>query len=216
MKYDLVIFDMDGTVLDSLTDLAAAMNRALRESGLPERSREDLKNALGKGARWFADHAAPEDAAPQQKEEVYQRFIRFYDGNNAVHTAPYPGIPELLRELRAAGVKTAVVSNKMDPAARALSERHFGPLMDIAVGERKGVRRKPAPDAVLEVLKELDTAPERAVYVGDSEVDVETGRNAGMDVISVTWGYRDKAVLEAAGGTCFAADAAELKKQLGF
>ena len=210
MRKQLVIFDLDGTLLDTLDDLADAVNWALKQEQLPRRTREEVRAFVGNGIRNLIERAVPAGTEVAQTDRVFAGFKARYAGHCADKTRPYPGILELLARLRAEGIRTAVVSNKTDFAVQTLCRDYFPGLVDCAVGERAGIPKKPAPDSVQEVLRALKISREQAVYVGDSEVDVVTARNAGMDGILVLWGFRDRQTLERAGAKTFAATAEEL------
>ena len=210
MQKQLVIFDLDGTLLDTLDDLADAVNWALKQEQLPRRTREEVRAFVGNGIRNLIERAVPAGTEAAQTDRVFAGFKARYAGHCADKTRPYPGILELLARLRAEGIRTAVVSNKADFAVQTLCRDYFPGLVDCAVGERAGIPQKPAPDSVQEVLRALKISREQAVYVGDSEVDVVTARNAGMDGILVLWGFRDRQTLERAGAKTFAATAEEL------
>lgn len=195
MHYQLAIFDLDGTILDTLGDLAASGNYALRSCGLPERTTDEVRQFVGNGIRRYIEQAVPEGSSPETVDAVIAAFNRHYAAHSAEQTAPYPGIRAMLQALRHAGMRTAVVSNKPDYAVQPLCDRYFPGLFDAAVGEKKDVRRKPAPDAVEAVLRELGIPKEDAVYIGDSDVDIATARNAGMPCISVSWGFRTETFL---------------------
>lgn len=210
MRKQLVIFDLDGTLLDTLDDLADAVNWALKQEQLPRRTREEVRAFVGNGIRNLIERAVPAGTEAAQTDRVFAGFKARYAGHCADKTRPYPGILELLARLRAEGIRTAVVSNKADFAVQTLCRDYFPGLVDCAVGERAGIPKKPAPDSVQEVLRALEIPREQAVYVGDSDVDVLTARNAGMDGILVLWGFRDRQTLERAGAKTFAATAEEL------
>lgn len=193
----LVIFDMDGTTLDTLQDLVNAVNHTLVEFGYPERPKSELVHYFGNGSRWVWENIFGDDDAIIDK--VLPVYNAYYKEHCAIETKPYDGILDLLKTLRAKGVKTAVVSNKPDFAVQPLWQQHFPGLFDFACGERQGIRRKPYPDSCFEVLKKLNIPKEKAIYVGDSEVDVKTGLNADMPCIAVTWGFRTVPELKAAG-----------------
>ena len=199
MRYKAVLFDMDGTVLDTLGDLANVVNHVLGEFGMPLHSRAEIATYLGNGAGWLIAHAVPEGTDEGLVREILRVYQPWYDAHCAILTAPYPGIPEMMARLRDAGVKQAVISNKQDSAVRLLAAEHFPGLLEAAVGESPSVRRKPNPDAVLEALRAMGVERGEAVYVGDTEVDLETARNAGLDGASVGWGFRTEAALRAAG-----------------
>lgn len=203
MAYKLAIFDLDGTILNTLDDLADATNYALREHGCPERTVEEVRRFVGNGIRKLMERAVPEGLEEEEIDRVHQTFSVYYQQHCADKTRPYEGILPLLQHLRAAGCLTAVVSNKADEAVQPLCQHYYEGLFDFAVGERPGIGRKPAPDAVLEVLRRLQVDAAHAVYIGDSEVDIQTAANAGLDSIIVTWGFRDRAYLESQGGRRF-------------
>ncbi len=204
MKYKLAIFDLDGTLLDTLTDLMNSTNFALRQHGLRERTYDEIRAKVGHGIKNLIDRAVPEGTPEDVTAEVFQCFREHYRVHCADVTAPYPGVNELLTKLRAAGVRIGVISNKADPAVQDLMKVYFEGLVDIARGELPGVPKKPAPDGVWKMIEEFGVDRSEAVYIGDSEVDVETALNSGLDEITVTWGFRDRDVLEAAGATVFA------------
>ena len=201
MKYKAVLFDMDGTVLDTLSDLTDAMNHTLREFGMPEITRERAAAALGNGAARYLAGAVPEGTPEELQREMLSVYAPWYDAHCQIKTAPYRGIPELLARLKAAGVGLAVISNKQDTAVRQLAAEHFAGLMDFAVGESAAVRRKPNPDAVLSAMRELGAERAECIYVGDTEVDLATAVNAGIDCAAVTWGFRTREQLITAGAT---------------
>lgn len=208
--YRAVIFDLDGTLLNTLDDLAASTNAALRQFGYPERTVEEVRRFVGNGVRLLMVRALPQGEETPRFEEILAYFRQHYAAHCREATAPYPGIPALLARLRERGVRVAVVSNKFDAAVKELCHAYFGGEVEVAVGESPAVAKKPAPDAVLAAMRELGVSPADAVYVGDSEVDVETARRAGLPCISVLWGFRDRAELVAHGATHFAPDAAAL------
>ena len=210
MRYKAVLFDMDGTVLDTLGDLANACNHTLRAFGLPERTRDEVAHFLGNGAAWLISHAVPEGTAPERVQEILRAYQPWYDAHCDILTSPYPGILELMRALRAAGVRQAVVSNKQDSAVKLLAERHFPGLLDSAVGESLTVRRKPNPDAVLAALEHMGLGPEAAIYVGDTEVDMATAVNAHLPCAVVGWGFRTAEELRQHGAERIFQSAGEL------
>lgn len=197
MNYQAILFDMDGTLLDSLSDMQQAVNHTLSRFGYPPRSREEIRRFVGNGAARLIHRALPPDTEPRQEADVLAAYRLWYQAHSCVETRPYPGIPELLAALRQRGIRLAVVSNKPDETTRSLARRFFPELP--AWGQRESLAPKPAPDMVLQALAQLGVAPERALYVGDSEVDVETARNAGLALAAVDWGFRSRAQLVAAG-----------------
>lgn len=214
MHYTSVLFDLDGTLLDTLGDLTAAMNRTLTRHGLPERTRQQMRAALGNGARRLMELCAPEGLDSALFETLLAEYNADYAAHCRIETAPYPGVDALLQQLHAQGRKLAIVSNKPDEAVRALRTEFFADTVPIAVGEKTGIRRKPAPDTLLAAMAQLGADPASTVYVGDSEVDIATARAAGLPCISVLWGFRDRDLLEQAGAQQFATDADELARLL--
>ena len=211
MHYTSVLFDLDGTLLDTLGDLTAAMNRTLTRHGLPERTRQQMRAALGNGARQLMELSVPAGTDGALFETLLAEYNADYAAHCRIETAPYPGVDALLQQLHAQGRKLAIVSNKPDEAVRALRTEFFA---DTAVGEKQGIRRKPAPDTLLTAMVQLGAERTSTVYVGDSEVDIATARAAGLPCISVLWGFRDRDVLEQAGAQQFAADTGELARLL--
>ncbi len=210
MNYEAVVFDLDGTLLYTLEDLYLATNHALAACGLPPRTREEVRQFVGNGYRRLARLASPEGTPDAVQEQVLSAFNSYYIVHDQDHTEPYPGIPQLLEQLRAAGIKLAVVSNKGDAAVQDLMDHYFPGTFQAQAGEREGVRRKPAPDTVNAVMAHLGLSPADIVYVGDSEVDVATAANVGCDCIAVTWGYRSVETLREAGATTLAHSCDEL------
>ena len=206
------IFDLDGTLLDTLDDLAASTNYALRAFGLPERSRDEVRRFVGNGVRRLMQQAVPDGESDPRFEEVLATFRKHYLHHSMDTTQPYPGIMPMLARLREEGHATAVVSNKFDAATKQLCAHFFADTIDVAIGEHEaeGIRKKPAPDTVLEALRVLGVGAEGAVYVGDSEVDIATARNSGLPCVSVLWGFRDRDFLEAHGATDFITTPMEL------
>ena len=195
MRYELAVFDMDGTILNTLDDLTDATNHALRTFGYPEHSIEEVRFFVGNGLAKLIERATPEGTSEEERAKVRAEFMTYYKVHSADKTGPYPGINDLLQKLRAAGVKTAVVSNKPDVAVRELVKTYYDGLFDAAVGDMEGQAVKPAPDMCLKVFKELGMGPENAVYIGDSDTDIMTARNAGLDEILVSWGFRGREFL---------------------
>lgn len=211
MKEYAIIWDLDGTLLDTLDDLTASTNAALLAHGYAPRTRAEIRRFVGNGVKNLISRALPTPDRPDF-DAVFADFRVHYAAHCNDRTCPYPGILPVLDRLHAQGIPMAVVSNKLDSAVRELCELHFGSLIDVAVGECEGIRRKPAPDTVFRAMELLGVR--RAVYVGDSEVDVATARNAGLPCICVSWGFRSEAELRAAGAQVIAADADALMKCL--
>lgn len=208
--YKLAVFDMDGTILDTLEDLKDSTNFALEKCGYPTRSYDEVRRFVGNGIRKLIERAVPEGLTTEQIDRVHEVFTEHYKVHCADTTKAYDGIKPLLEKLRASGVKTAVVSNKADYGVQELCREYFDGLFDYAVGEREGIRRKPAPDAVNEALRVLGMSKSEAVYIGDSDVDFETAKNAELPCISVLWGFRDEEFLREKGATLFVRDPAEI------
>lgn len=214
MKYKLAIFDMDGTILDTLVDLANAVNYALAQSGKPQRSLLEVRSYLGNGMINLIRLSAPEGTSQAELDEIRGIFTEYYKAHCKDNTKPYAGIVELIEELRQQGMLTAVVSNKPDFGVQLLVEQHFPTSFDYAVGERAGIAKKPAPDSVNAVLAKLNIDRKDAVYIGDSEVDLATAKNAEMDDIIVTWGFRDEDYLLEQGPTTLVHNVEELRQAL--
>ena len=195
-----VVFDLDGTLLDTLGDLAGSVNYALRKHGLRECSLQEVRSFLGNGLVRLMQNAVKNAVEGVAFEEVFQTFRSHYLEHCLDTTQPYPGILPMMEKLRESGVKIAIVSNKLHPAVQELNRRFFADLVTSAVGESETVRRKPHPDGVLKALEELGSRPEEAVYVGDSEVDWETARQAGLRCVLVLWGFRDEDFLRGLPG----------------
>lgn len=203
MKYSTYIFDLDGTLLDTLADLAAAVNYALRQHGMPEHTIDDVRRFVGNGVRKLMERAIPDGEKNPDFEATFATFRQYYMQHSLDTTRPYEGIPETLQALKARGCQLAVVSNKMMAATQQLC-RHFFPEIEVAIGEHEaeGIRRKPAPDTVNEALRQLGVKREEAVYVGDSDVDILTARNSQLPCISVLWGFRNREFLLQHGASC--------------
>ena len=214
MKYKLAIFDMDGTILDTLVDLANAVNYALAQTGQPQRSLMEIRSYLGNGMINLIRLSAPEGTQQEELDKIRGIFTEYYKAHCKDNTKPYAGIAELIEELRQQGMLTAVVSNKPDFGVQLLVEQHFPTSFDFAVGERTGIAKKPAPDSVNAVLAQLKIGRKDAVYIGDSEVDLATAKNADMDDIIVAWGFRDEDYLLEQGPTTLVHTVEELRKAL--
>lgn len=211
MRYDTVIFDLDGTLLDTLQDLAAAVNHALYQQGYPPRTVQEVCRFVGNGVEKLMRRAVPAGLPEERIMAALAVFKDYYALHNNDATAPYPGIEALLDHLKARGVRMAIVSNKNDPNVKALARLYFPTTISMAVGEGGGVRAKPCPDTVLHVMNTWGCDPSRVLYVGDSDVDIQTARNAGVDCASVCWGFRPEQELRAAGATLLVHTAQELE-----
>ncbi len=212
MRYQTYVFDLDGTLLDTLGDLAASTNYALRTHGMPEHSLDDVRRFVGNGVRVLMERAVPQGAENPQFEAAFQTFRTHYMQHSLDTTKPYDGILETLEALKAEGCRLAVVSNKMMAATQELCRHFFRDMIEVAIGEHEaqGIRKKPAPDTVNEAFRQLGVGKERAVYVGDSDVDILTARNSGLPCISVLWGFRDRDFLIQHGAETFISAPSEL------
>lgn len=215
-NFDTVIFDLDGTLLDTLTDLTNSVNTVLAGYHLPQYSEEEIRTFVGNGIRRLMQLAIPEGEQHPQFEQIHQEFREYYNMHCMDCTEPYPGILLLLDELQKEGYKTAIVSNKADAAVKILNNIYFRDMIPVAIGESQGCRKKPAPDSVYQAIEELGADKERTVYVGDSDVDLRTAENAGIPCILVSWGFRDKEFLLSHGAaeSQIAADVNEVKEML--
>jgi phosphoglycolate phosphatase len=194
MSYQTFIFDLDGTLLDTLGDLAASVNYALRTHDMPEHSIDDVRRFVGNGVRKLMQRAVPDGETNPTFEATFATFRQHYMAHSLDTTRPYDGIPETLAALKARGCRLAVVSNKMMAATQELIRHFFPDTIEVAIGEDEaaGIRKKPAPDTVFAALRQLGVGKEGSVYVGDSDVDIQTAANAGIPCISVLWGFRDR------------------------
>lgn len=214
MKYCFLFFDLDGTLLNTLDDLRDAVNTILVRYQMPEITPEQTAAFVGNGAGHLIHCAVPEGTPEEQEKKILAEYRQYYQEHCQVRTAPYSGIPEMLERLKEAGCVMAVVSNKPDAAVKELNRHFFKGLLDSAIGESAEIRRKPAPDTVFEAMRQTGAEQSSSVYIGDSEVDIETARNAGLPCISVSWGFRNKQELEAAGAQVIAGNAEELEQLL--
>lgn len=210
--YSTYIFDLDGTLLDTLGDLAASVNYALRTHGMPEHTIDDVRHFVGNGVRLLMERAIPDGEQNPDFEATFATFRQHYMEHSLDTTRPYEGIPDALKTLKAQGCRLAVVSNKMMAATQELCQHFFPDTIEVAIGENEaaGIRKKPAPDTVYAALRMLNVGQKNAVYVGDSDVDVETAKNSGLPCISVLWGFRDKEFLIRHGAKTFISAPSEL------
>ena len=212
IAYNTYIFDLDGTLLDTLGDLASSVNYALRTHGMPEHSIEDVRRFVGNGVRKLIERSVPSGTENPNFEATFATFREYYMQHSLDTTRPYDGIPETLAALKAKDCRLAVVSNKMMAATQELCRHFFPDTIEVAIGENEaeGIRKKPASDTVYASLRELGEDKQSAVYVGDSDVDIETARNAGLPCISVLWGFRDRDFLIQHGAKTFISAPQEL------
>ena len=209
-----IVFDMDGTVLNTIDDLTVSMNYVLDKFNMPGHTMEEYRMFFGNGIEFALRKSVPEDTPSDVIKEMISVFKEHYDIHCLDNTKPYDGILSLMNELKQQGYKMAIVSNKIDSAVKELNEKFFSGVVDVAIGEKPGIKRKPAPDTVLEALKELKSNINEAVYVGDSEVDFATAQNSGLPCISVLWGFRDRKYLEDIGADTFAEKPEDIIKLL--
>ena len=214
MAYQAVLYDMDGTVLDTLEDLYQATNAALRAFGLPAVTREKVCASLGNGASYLIHACVPAGTEEELTQSVLAWYVPYYQAHCRIATQPYPGIIPLMERLKARGVKQALISNKGDGAVQELAREFFPGLLETAVGESATVRRKPDPDAVLAAAERMETPVENCVYIGDTEVDLLTARNAGMNCIAVAWGFRSERQLLDDGAEVIVHTAEELEREI--
>ena len=216
MSYKLAIFDMDGTILNTLEDLANGVNHALAADGMPTRTMEYVRSIVGNGIYTTLRLCAPENISDEQLESLHTHFAPYYEVHRADNTRPYDGIETLLKKLKAAGVKTAVVSNKSDISVKPLCEKYFKGLFDVSQGVMEGVPKKPAPDMVEKIVSGFGLDKKDVIYIGDSEVDIQTAANARIDGVFVSWGFRTEEQLKKNGaGIVFGDTDAVLKHIIG-
>lgn len=199
MKYEAVIFDLDGTLTDTLADLRNSVNFALSQFGFHERTAEEIRSFVGNGVRRLIYLSVPENTPDETAEKCLDVFKAYYKDHSCVETKPYDGIIEMLSELKSRGIKTAVVTNKMHAAAVDIVKLFFDGLIDVTIGQIDGVAQKPKPDGIYKALEMLGVPKEKAIYAGDSEVDCLTAKNAEIPCIGVAWGFRDREILENSG-----------------
>lgn len=216
-NYDTIIFDLDGTLLDTLDDLMDAVNHALGQLGWPLRTRDEIRRFVGNGVAKLVERAVPVGTNSEGIARALEIFTAYYDLHKQDKTAPYEGIWDMLTALKAKGLTLAVVSNKFDTAVKGLMPEYFPGLIDMAAGEAEaaGIPKKPHPAMVHSVMAALGADPAKSVYVGDSDVDLQTARNAGLPCIAVTWGFRDEDFLRAHGATVFAHSPEQLVELIG-
>lgn len=201
MKKKLIIFDMDGTILNTIDDIAGAVNYILKKYNKPTKKVEEVKFFVGNGLRKTMERSILPEVNDSWIDRIYPELTAYYKEHANEQTGPYDGIVEVIRKLRKAGYRLAVVSNKRQEAVDVLCKEFFRDCFDVAMGDREGIQIKPAPDMVDSVLAHLGIERREAVYIGDSDVDIMTAQNAGLDCISVSWGFRDREFLVSHGGT---------------
>ena len=212
MRYNTIVFDLDGTLLNTLEDLCDSVNVIMERFGWKTHSLEEIRRFVGNGIRKLIERAVPADTPAELQEEVFASFNRYYKQHCADSTRPYDGVPQLLQQLRTAGCCTAIVSNKADYGVQALAKQYFNGQLDAACGERAGIAKKPAPDMLLAIMQQLKAEPASTIYIGDSDTDIATASNAGVDCIGACWGFRGRAFLEAHGAKLLAETVGDIWK----
>lgn len=210
MKYKAIIWDMDGTLMSTLEDLTDSVNHALAQFGMPPRTLEETRRFVGNGIGRFVRLSMPEGESDETVSKVLECFTGWYGEHCRIKSRPYNGVTTLLERLKQEGFKMAIVSNKIDFALKIIAKECFGDSVDVVIGEQEGLARKPAPDMVYKALEELGVEKNEAVYIGDSDVDLKTARNSGLDCVNVLWGFRTKEELTACGADTFVSDTDEL------
>lgn len=199
--YTTAIFDLDGTLLDTLADLTSAVNHTMECFGYPTHSEDDVRRFVGNGLRKLTERAIPDGTANPNYEAAFTELKTYYTAHCKEKTAPYKGILDLLQRLSNEGIAMAIVSNKNDAAVKRLAADFFSDTISVAIGETPQVQKKPAPDTVFAALEELHRSAEESIYIGDSDVDIQTAKNSGMDCVSVSWGFRGRTFLEKEGAS---------------
>lgn len=199
--YTTAIFDLDGTLLDTLADLTSAVNHTMECFGYPTHSEDDVRRFVGNGLRKLTERAIPDGTANPNYEAAFTELKTYYTAHCKEKTAPYEGILDLLQRLSNEGIAMAIVSNKNDAAVKQLATDFFSDTISVAIGETPQIQKKPAPDTVFAALEELHRSAEESIYIGDSDVDIQTAKNSGMDCISVSWGFRGRTFLEKEGAS---------------
>ncbi len=213
VKYNTVIFDLDGTLLDTLDDLTDSVNYAMKSMGWPLRDKKDVRLFLGNGIKRLMELCSPEEIGEEEFNTAFAIFKKYYNEHNQDKTAPYEGMVEVMAHFKEQGIKMAIVSNKVHSAVLALRDKFF-PYVEVAIGDTPGMARKPEPDSCYKALELLGSSKDEAVYIGDSEVDLLTAKNSGLDCITVLWGFRDKDYLIEQGATTFVETTEELEKEV--
>lgn len=213
-KIKAILFDMDGTLIDTLDDLTDSVNFVLKNNRLPERTREEVRTFLGKGIKWTIKKSVPEETREEIIEKCYEEMLDYYGKNGLNKTCPYEGIENLILTLHNKGYKIAIITNKMEEAAKKISDKFFGNYIDLVIGDDKIQPLKPFPNNIYRALKKFKLKNEEVIYIGDSEVDISTGKNASLYTIAVLWGFRDREALIKSGAENFAKNIEELYKKI--
>ncbi|MFK4785928.1 HAD family hydrolase [Fusobacterium sp. MFO224] len=213
-KIKAILFDMDGTLMNTLDDLTDSTNHILGKNNLPKRTKEEVRSFLGHGIRWTIAKAVPEGTDENIIDKCYREMLVYYKKHSMIKTAPYNGVKQAMENLHKEGYKIAIITNKAESSAKKISEKFFGDMVDFTIGDDEVTPLKPCPENIYRALKNLNLTKEEAVYVGDSEVDVLTGKNSSMEMIAVLWGFRDKEILLKNGAKIFANNPLELEKEI--
>jgi phosphoglycolate phosphatase len=212
--FDTILWDLDGTLLYTLTDLTNSVNAALTKFSLPTRTQEEVKSFVGNGIRLLMERAVPEGKDHPEFAQILQAFKEDYAKNCNNNTKPFPGIPEVLQKLKSEGYKMAIVSNKIDSAVKDLAKLYFSDTIDVAIGDNPQRNKKPASDNVLLALEILQSTPQNTIYIGDSEVDIMTALNSNTEMIIVDWGYKQHDFLLEKGGKNLVSTPQELYQKI--
>ena len=199
MKYTTLLFDLDGTLLDTLSDLHLAVLHALHAFHMPQRTLDEVRMMVGNGIKKLIDRAVPDGTPPEKTAQVLDVFRDYYSKNSRINTAPYDGVTFSLKQLSGKGYQMAVISNKIDSAVKELNRDFFAEYIPVAIGDREGMKKKPAPDSLYEAMTLLGVTKEECLYIGDSDVDIETAKNAGIPCIGCAWGFRGREFLREHG-----------------
>ncbi|MBE5964355.1 MAG: HAD family hydrolase [Lachnospira sp.] len=197
MKY--LIFDLDGTLLNTLEDLCDSVNVVLRANSMKERNLDEIRSFVGNGIKRLIELSVEDGTSTELTNKCYEEMLAYYKEHSQIKTGPYEGVVDMLKNLKAKGKKIAVVTNKVQEAAQAVCDKYFTELIDVVIGDDKKHPLKPQPDNVYKALDILGASKEEAVYIGDSEVDVMTAKNSGLDFVAVSWGFRERKLLEEFG-----------------
>ncbi|MDP0489041.1 MAG: HAD family hydrolase [Fusobacterium sp. JB021] len=213
-KIKAILFDMDGTLMNTLDDLTDSTNYILEKNNLPKRTKEEVRNFVGHGIKWTIIRAVPKGTSEEVIEKCYREMLVYYKKHSMIKTAPYKGVKKLMERLHKEGYRIAIITNKAEASAKIITEKFFGDIVDFTIGDNEKTPLKPSPDNVYRALENLGINKEEAVYIGDSEVDVLTGKNSSMEMIAVLWGFRDKDILLENGAKIFAEDVLALEKEI--
>lgn len=214
MAIKLILFDLDGTLMNTLEDLTDSTNHILTINNFPTRTIEEIRNFVGNGIRKLIERAVPENTSESIIEKCYQEMIIYYKEHSLIKTSPYPGVTELIKSLRLKGIKIGIITNKAQNSADVIVDKFFKNSIDLVIGDNNKFPLKPNPDSINEVIKYFNVSKNETIYIGDSEVDLLTGKNADVKTIAVLWGFRDKEFLIKKGGKIFAETSKELEKLL--